>query len=509
MGTDLIEFYRRKIKREWMLAFLSTLVIGLLIHLYKLTNTLPNHDTLYNYYSDQNVIGSGRWLLSLACGISSYFDLPWVNGIISLAWIACTAVILVEVLELRNPFLICLSAGLLVASPAITETFFFGFTADGYMLAMFLSTLSVWLTRAETLSVRRSCLATVCICCTCAIYQAYVSFALVLALCYFILKLLDDALSARQMRKWIVTQIMVYGIGLAGYYVIWQVLMRLGGYVANNYQGISTLSLNLQTVLRGFPNTIRVILLFFLEWNPMEHGWTLYGALNLIFLGLMAIGMIYAIIKTRIYSHVPRLVLFLMSAIAIPFGACIWVFCSEDVNYRPMMLASMCLVYILVAVIYEKYFSKIGKNLLALLLVGIVFNQGLMANIAYAYMNRSYLSTYADATEMLAEIHDLDTDSKQIAVVGNKTREVSLDDVPHAKKIHMLGQLLETNLMYDEEHLVYFLNETFYADFIRADKKWESDAGIGKQIAEMSIWPEKDSIRVIDDVIFIKLKEIE
>ena len=34
------------------MAFLSTTIIGLLIHIYKFTNTLPNHDSVYNYYSD-------------------------------------------------------------------------------------------------------------------------------------------------------------------------------------------------------------------------------------------------------------------------------------------------------------------------------------------------------------------------------------------------------------------------------------------------------------------------
>ena len=76
MGEGVLKYYKTKIRKEYKIAFYSTLIVALLVHIYKFTNTLPNHDSLYNYYSTQNIIGSGRWALSLACGISSYWDLP-------------------------------------------------------------------------------------------------------------------------------------------------------------------------------------------------------------------------------------------------------------------------------------------------------------------------------------------------------------------------------------------------------------------------------------------------
>ena len=76
MGTELLTFYREKIKNTWKIAFYSAFFIGLLVHIYKFTNLLPNHDSLYNFYSSQNMVASGRWFLSIACSLGSYFDLP-------------------------------------------------------------------------------------------------------------------------------------------------------------------------------------------------------------------------------------------------------------------------------------------------------------------------------------------------------------------------------------------------------------------------------------------------
>lgn len=82
MGTDLLVFYKDKVKKEWKIAFWAAFAACLLIHIYKFTNPILNHDSVFNVYTDQNMTGSGRWLLQYACGISSYFDLHWVNGLL-------------------------------------------------------------------------------------------------------------------------------------------------------------------------------------------------------------------------------------------------------------------------------------------------------------------------------------------------------------------------------------------------------------------------------------------
>ena len=182
MGLDLLSILKSKVSQKQKIAFIGTFVVALLVHLYKFTNTMPNHDSLCNYYSDQNIVGSGRWALSVACGFSSYFDLPWVNGLMSCFFLAMTAVVLVSLFKMENPVLIVLTGGLLAASPSTTETFFFLFTADGYMISMFLAALAVYWSRMEEKRVSRWILSSVCICLSCGIYQAYVSFALLVSI---------------------------------------------------------------------------------------------------------------------------------------------------------------------------------------------------------------------------------------------------------------------------------------------------------------------------------------
>lgn len=52
MGNNLIRKWHN-LNKSYKLAFISSFIIGLMIHLYMFTNKLPNHDYSYNIYDDQ------------------------------------------------------------------------------------------------------------------------------------------------------------------------------------------------------------------------------------------------------------------------------------------------------------------------------------------------------------------------------------------------------------------------------------------------------------------------
>ena len=140
-------------KNRYRLVFLTTFFSGLFIHFYKISNNLLNHDSIYNYYS--------------------------------MFFIAFTAVIVVDILKIQNIKTACLSGMILISAPAITETLFFGFTSDGFALAMLLSAISVWfILRNEGKKCINYIISVICLTLSIATYQAYLSFALVLLIAY-------------------------------------------------------------------------------------------------------------------------------------------------------------------------------------------------------------------------------------------------------------------------------------------------------------------------------------
>lgn len=515
MGEGLLQLYRTKLKKEYKTAFISTFFLALLIHLYKLANTLPNHDALYNYYSDQNVLGSGRWALSFACGISSYYDLPWINGLLSCVFVALTVVVVVAVFKMKNPILIGLTGALVAAAPATTETFFFTYTADGYMLAMFLSALAVWFSTLDEKRISRWILSGVCICVSCGIYQAYVSFALLLAVCYFIDLLLQGTHSRKDCLKWVLRQVVTYAAALAAYLVIWKLCMHFTGTAANAYQGISQVGrVGIGLLINGLISSVKTVMLYFLQWDVVGNGFTLYSVLSIAFLVTMAAGLVLAVIRSGILKRMWAVILLVLCVIAVIPFACIWHFTSDSIGYRAMMLQSLTLLFVLTAVLFERWAKPRWKNAVGILLAVVVFNNALMANISYFYMNLGYERTYAESVEIVTQIHALqrEQDFDKIAVIGSRHKDVQwifsdpeTGAIAPAGRIYMLSSLLESSLLYDSDHIIFFLKANYGLELEPVSGEMKTQLAASPDVEAMGCWPQGDGIKVIGNTLVIKL----
>ena len=537
MGSEILTFYHEKVKKSWKTAFYSAFFMGLLVHIYKFTNLLPNADALYNFYSDQNMAASGRWFLSIACGFSSYFDLPWINGLLSLVFMGLTAAMVAEVFRMENPVLIILSSGLLVSFPAITATMSYEFTADGYMLAMALAAFSVCLSRMEYIGKshwKQLILSGICICLCCGIYQAYVSFAFVLAVCYFMVELLENRREEKQYRSWIGAQVLIYGSALAGYYLIWKLCLKFLGFTAASYQGIDRVgSMGAGDLVSAVIKIIGDFVKFFLEWNILEHGVTVYSVLNILFLLAFAAALVAAVWKSGILKRKGHLLLLLLCVAALPVGCYIWYLTSPDVIYHALMLQSVCLLYILTAVLFDRWLCCRANMLALVLLSAIVVNNSVTANMYYNFMHQSFEKTRAAAVELSTRIHLLDDgEVKYIAIYGGLGGYGQEDHFAH-DKLRQLGGWKVINRtilspmflsLYTDFDLSYYrIHDEEYPVVendpdIPAPQNWEfrfpvlnkagrdNLAGTG-EFAKMPVWPARDSVRVIGDTVVVKLSK--
>ena len=537
MGTEILTFYKEKLKKEWKLAFYSAFIIGLLVHIYKFTNILLNWDALHNFYNSQNMVATGRWLLAVACGFSSRFDLPWINGLLSLVYMGIAAAAVTEVFRMKNPCLILLSSGLLVSFPAVTATMFYEYTADGYMMAMALAAFSVVFSRMEYIGKshwKMLVLSSACICLACGIYQAYLSFAFVLAVCYFIMELLENRREMKQYWKWIGAQFVIYIAALASYYLIWKLCLNLQGYATSTYQGISDIGSMGAGSLPGVLVKILVeFSLFFLEWNVFEDGITVYSGLNILFLAAFAIGIVGAVIKSGCLKRKVHLVLLILCLAALPVGCYICYLTSPSVFYHTLMVQSICLLYILTAVIYERWMKAGHGTLVLVLLTAIIFNNSVAANAGYTLMDQSMKRTEAAAAEISTRIHMLDDGTIRNVVIYGGLADWDEDAQHTAGELRELGawKSVDRSLMspmflslftdfelsyYSSQGLEYPLME--FGPELPAPRDWEfrfptlglEDREILAQTPEvqnMPQWPHRDSVQVIGDTIVVKLSE--
>ena len=134
----------KAIGHDGRVAFLSAVIIGLIAHMPAMNFDVPNHDGLDSLYFDQNMLTSGRWFLGTACGISSFYSLHWVIGVLSLLYLAITAIFLVKLLKIKTPVFAVMISGLLVTFPTLASNFAYSFTMDGYMMGLMFAVIAVY-----------------------------------------------------------------------------------------------------------------------------------------------------------------------------------------------------------------------------------------------------------------------------------------------------------------------------------------------------------------------------
>lgn len=508
MGLEIYNWVKTKYQKSWGIAFCSAMILGLFTHMYKITNTLLNHDAVTRTYLSQNMTMSGRWFLSVACGISSYFDLPWINGILALVYIALTSVVIVNMFKVENPIVICLISGLLSTFPSVTVTFFYGFTVDGYMLSMLLAALSAHflsIFRGGWKKKRNIIVAVFLLCLSCAIYQAYVSFALVLSVGSFMIVLLENRIAKIEYMKWLGVQLLTYALALPLYYVIWKLCLLGMEITPTDYQGIDSVGISFGTILSAFSKTISTLVVWLLEGKKVT---TLYGALNMMFLFFSLYTGIVVLYKSRIVKNRVSFCLFLGSVVTLPFAICIWYFTSPGVEYHLLMLQSIVVVYILILLLAEKWLLTKAKNLLGILVAVIVFNFMLQANIAYYQLQYCDRVTYMNVAEMVSRIHQLGyVDDYDLMIIGKIDKHELNSYKLLNDRMPLIGNMLDYNLFYSESVLNPYFNNYLGIEVNSISVEKRKVLLSDSQVAAMPCWPQKDSLQVIDDVVVIKLSD--
>ena len=87
-----------------------------------MTNWLPNWDSIVYREDAQHMEPLGRWLLFLASGISSDYELPWLNGLLAVFYISAAAVFICETLGVKSRMSALLIGAVTVTFPAVTST---------------------------------------------------------------------------------------------------------------------------------------------------------------------------------------------------------------------------------------------------------------------------------------------------------------------------------------------------------------------------------------------------
>lgn len=508
--SQIWEWLKLHIKKNSKLAFLSAFIIGLLVHAPVMLSDIPNHDGLDSLYFDQNMITSGRWFLTIACGFSSYFTVPWLIGLLGILFLAVAAVALVEFLEVEQGWAVVLISGMLVTFPALSSTFAYVFTLDGYMMALLFAVLSVLCVKKW----RKGFIAGgIFLAFSMGIYQSYLPFAVLLSI-YGILMIIISCRPLKEKFFEGLKYLYMGIIGVAGYYIVLQILLKVQGKELATYQGIDGMGAGFGS---GFLSSVKSMYVDFFDFtlggNVLMNN--VFSAIVLVLLVLVTVLTVASLFVTKKWYKSPWFYAVIVLLVAgIPVATNLIYVISPNVTYHLLMRYQWVLFPICMMAFVSKHVSeKFSGHTQWILLVcsGIlVFNFVVTDQIAYSNLEKKYEKTYAYCLRLLDRIEQTQgyypgIPIAMVGVVGDE--QFPITDLTSHVTWNMIG-MTGDNLIYTSRNYQLFMQAYLGATLNLLPAEAMAEMYYNEEYIAMDSFPGENSVKIIDGVMYIKTENV-
>ncbi len=517
----------KKISPQGKLAFISTFISGMLIHLYIITHYMLNQDEAHNMYVCMDRTDMGRWAQVYFSKITSDYSLSVVGGIITMLAFAVAAGFLIHALDIKNSVLIVLSGACFVAFPSVTCMMSYTFMTEIFGFSALFACAQIFLVKtiAESLNSERVkirdmvvpvILAAVCLCISMGLYQAYLSVMLVSMLIIYVKYIAEPAkYKDKNLIQLGIAYVAILGIGTLFYYLAMVLSLKLRNTQLITYMGLdSGASMSVDKLIGGTKGAIKDCIIYlkdksYVNYNPYVLIGTILAA------GIILACIIRVFITNKVYTNILRILLTGFCLVCAPLSFSVIYLISNEVSYHGLMRHVWVLVFIGAASMFEwsmPYFklnmTRILEWLVVISLVLVTWNYILLDNIAYYNMNFRYQRTVnlcQNVMEMVKHTEDYDS-HRPMAFIGRYSKTYVQPEIKELLDF-MVG--CSGKRAFDEgaRNFVPFICNVLGDDIEGVTPEREEELKATSEFEEMAIYPKEGCIRVIDDVTVVKFND--
>lgn len=497
---------------NYRLPFLSTIILGFLVHTFVFTNRLPTWDGLRNFYSPEQMDTSGRFFLTYVHGISSYFELPWLNGVLSIFYLALIVIMIIQLFNIKSSLIKVLISALVVTIPSVTATFAYMYTANGYLLATVITLIALVLVKEFRWGFLIS---PFLIFFAVGIYQANIAVALSFIVLYitYLIVFLDQSL--KTVIKQAVKMLFPIVIGMFFYLVYYKYKTTIGGVDITSYKGLDQAGgITLADIPERIKYMLEFIVTYFFSGELKFSNWNLYEIMNFI-LGLFLVVFVlfsFGKLSTKAYMIPVLLVVF----IGYPFAMFAIIFTSPSVDYHTIMTFSTIVIY-LVPLLLMDYVLALKPNHLRKIIVYstlafmilLTFNFAIITNISY--MNMEYRTdktiNLLNRIAMSIEENPHNLDADHLYVIGKPKLDHSEFEDKMKENVFFIQGTTGRHALKGEVQIVNGLQNYIGREFQGTSYEERDRLNETEEVKKMTEWPDKDSILLMDDTLVIKFSE--
>lgn len=523
LSRELYNHIPRPTKAAFFAAFLG----GMLIHLYRLCNFAMVVETPYYFYHIDNRADHGCWFLHVVTNLTSWLDMPYLNGIVAVFYLAIAIAIVVYLLGVQQKGTAALIGILFIASPPTASLMQFSYLADGFAMSMLLAVLAVfWVQKStkERFLIRMFgiIMGAVSLCLSLGTYQANLDVAALLCVLLLLQKLLQQKTSPiRQFFRFL-------GMGVGGvtlYLVVTQIILIVTKTSLTEHAGINAMG----TV--NITASLKALFWIYLDSShpymnlltyPTALCWQLFGWLGVVTLGLT---MLMRLVQEKLYLKPMTLVFYSGLLAAIPAAMWLLYIVQPQVGNRNS-LQGMSSILLWVALLTfaeqscsQKQATKSGGDKLSSVLqwlawiscIALTIHFVVFSNQAYMIARVSYERDMAACNRLLGRMEQVEgyTPEATVCIQGKAVRyaQDSGFSALSEKINHYFPSVQANSSLYGETSYLNFFNTFLNTAFVQADEQQRKSLLQNEAYTAMPEWPADGSIKMMDGILVIRLSE--
>lgn len=493
-------------------AFLGACSVGVITHLFALTNVLHNYDDIrYNPVGYGSGVYSGRFMLKILGDFSQKLggnvNLPLINGLLFIALIAVSAGFLVNIFSISSKKRAAALGALLAVFPTTASTLIHRFTAVYYGVCILLAVLAAWVLYRSKFGFLWSAL---CTAASLAFYQALVPVTIAVFVLLLIQQTLRGDCDLFTIIKRGLYDCAALILGVLLYFLLMKLSLRIWNMELVDYQGINNMGqISLTELPALVAQSVKIVCKLPLkDFCGLSSTLFLRGAYLL--LGLCTAGLIGFILVFQIKKVSVAILTAVLSVLFLLAVNFIYVMCPDSSVYTLMVYSFSLLAFAPVVVLEclpQDRKIRIASKGIALGLLILIGSYSYLDNVNYTathYANRqveNYMST------MIAQIRMTDgfDTEKEWAFIGGISDP--LLDFTWEDQMSYGGFVGPETLLscFSTRRWV----QHYYGYFpIMASDEREMELCAMEQVKNMPVWPNAGSIQIIGNTIVIKCQEL-
>ncbi|MCR5835437.1 MAG: glucosyltransferase domain-containing protein [Lachnospiraceae bacterium] len=507
---------------RYKIAFYSTIIIGLLTHGFSMANIHNNHDNAFNtLHGYGSAVESGRWFLSLLGKLTGGYNLPFVNGAITILLIAFTSSIIVYLYKIQSKLLIVISSGLLVSFPAITASMFYRFTVHFYAVAILFCAISVLLAKQKKIWVKY--LSTLFMACSIGVYQAYIPFIAGMLVLLLMVELLEEFNP-----KKVIADSFIYLSTLVLGFIVYKLMvfvsLQVTGYSLSDYHGIDQMGkMQLSDIPGLIAECYKQMDIIHDNYHVTFESYICKVAFIVaIILGIASIVGILLKKKAKPIVWFGSIVYVAIFPIAVNG---IIIICNNS-DIRTLMVYSEVLFLIFGIAFFDRLINIIPENrtinyvcpVVWILMAGAIFSYSVQANINYVIMDYTKMQTQSYLTSLVSDIKNVEgyNSGYPIVFVGSSKGGRDVSNILDNSLKNVLGE--RTRFIFNGNY-TEMINTYTRADLLNLytgfvyntidDLKEKRNVVLNPEVIKMRNYPHAGSIKIINKVLVVKCSDID